>query len=153
MKSSGAGADHSGIAQALDSLEPDGVSGVLPRAPIVLLVDDSEDARALMAMFLRDDDFDVEEACNGLDGVELALSRWPDVIVIDVGLPDIEGFEVVRRIAAARGPSRAALIMCSANDSDANRARAIELGCCDFVAKPCSPNRLLAAVQAALSRR
>jgi two-component system cell cycle response regulator DivK len=119
--------------------------------PLILIVDDVRDNREGYAEYLRFRGFGVQEAGTGTDALELATRCQPDVIVLDMRLPDIDGTEVTRRLRSA-GFERTTIIAVSACVSRADVGAAIESGCDSFLPKPCLPdalvneiNRLLAA--------
>jgi len=97
--------------------------------------------------------YEVEAVARGADGAERAQSGRFDLVVLDVMLPDIDGFEVCRRIRGARGPARKVpVIMLSARGAELDRVRGLELGADDYVTKPFSLMELLARVASVLRR-
>jgi two-component system cell cycle response regulator DivK len=118
--------------------------------PLVLIVDDARDNREGYAEYLRFCGFRVAEAATGNEALEKAQRCAPDVIVLDMRLPDIDGTEVSRRLRAA-GLERMAIVAVSACVSSADVGAAIESGCDSFLAKPCLPDALVSEINRLLS--
>lgn len=116
---------------------------------LVLLVEDELNMRRFLHITLKHNGYRLAEAATGQDGMELARSRKPSVILLDLGLPDMDGIEVARAI---RKSSAAAIIVISARDSDEQKVLALDVGADDYVTKPFSPKELLARIRAALRR-
>lgn len=112
----------------------------------MLVVEDYGDARVLVAEHLRDSGFEVLTAADGETAVELALAHGPRVILMDLALPGIDGFEATRRIRAA-SKTPMGIVAVSAMSGAKARADATSAGCDGFIAKPCTPDALLEAVQ------
>jgi two-component system, OmpR family, KDP operon response regulator KdpE len=117
--------------------------------PRILLVDDEPAIQRAVAPLLRSRGYDVDIAATGADALRLAAGRSPDLVVLDLGLPDIEGTEVCRRL---RGASAMPIIVLSARGSEADKVQALDLGADDYVTKPFGPEELLARVRVALRR-
>jgi len=117
--------------------------------PRILLVDDEVSIQVTLAQALRSRGYDVEVAKNGSDALRLASERPPDLVVLDLGLPDIEGTEVCRRI---RGTSSVPIIILSARGSENDKVAALDLGADDYVTKPFGPEELLARIRVWLRR-
>ena len=115
----------------------------------ILLVDDEPAIQRALAPLLRSRGYLVEVAGTGADALRLADDATPDLVVLDLGLPDLEGTEVCRRI---RLTSRVPIIVLSARGSDADKVNALDLGADDYVTKPFSPEELLARIRVALRR-
>jgi DNA-binding response OmpR family regulator len=122
---------------------------VLP--PLVLIVDDFEDNRDMYADYLRFQGFRVAVADSGEDAVELARSLVPDVVVMDLSLPGIDGFEATRQIRATKHLEHVRVIALTGHSDRLNAPRAREVGCNDFIEKPCLPADLVARVRAQLA--
>jgi two-component system cell cycle response regulator DivK len=118
--------------------------------PLILIVDDARDNREGYAEYLRFCGFRVAEAGTGRDALDKAERSHPDVIVLDMRLPDIDGTEVSRRLRAAGG-ERTAIIAVSACVSRADVGAAIESGCDSFLPKPCLPDVLVKEINRLLS--
>jgi two-component system KDP operon response regulator KdpE len=121
----------------------------LTRAARILLVDDELAIQRTLAPLLRSRGYEVEVAGTGADALKFAALRPPDLIVLDLGLPDVEGTEVCRRL---RDDSKAPIVVLSARGADADKIAALDLGADDYVTKPFSPEELLARIRVALRR-
>jgi two-component system OmpR family response regulator len=119
-------------------------------AATVLVVDDEDAIRDLVAMTLRYEGFEVVTAATGIDAVALAEERRPDVVLLDIMLPDIDGHEVLRRMSAAG--DRAPILFLTARDAPEDRVRGLTLGADDYICKPFSIAELIARVHVALRR-
>lgn len=115
----------------------------------ILLVDDETSIQRAVAPLLRSRGYDVEIAGTGADALRVVADRAPDLIVLDLGLPDIEGTEVCRRI---RETLKVPIIVLSARGAEADKVNALDLGADDYVTKPFGPEELLARVRVALRR-
>jgi DNA-binding response OmpR family regulator len=119
----------------------------------ILVVEDDPSIRMGLEDTLAAKGYQVEVVGRGSDGAERALSGRYELVVLDVMLPDIDGFEVLRRIRGSRGPSRRLpVIMLSARGAELDRVRGLELGADDYVTKPFSLMELLARVASVLRR-
>ena len=115
----------------------------------VLLVDDEAPIIELVRGYLEREGMDVIEAADGAVGLELIRERSPDVVVLDVMLPGIDGFEVLRR---AREFSDAYVIMLTARAEEIDRIVGLSVGADDYLVKPFSPRELVARIKALLRR-
>jgi two-component system KDP operon response regulator KdpE len=115
----------------------------------VLVVDDETQIRRTVAINLHAHGFEVDMAETGEQGLDLAASRHPDVIVLDLGLPGIGGIEVIEGI---RGWSRVPIIVLSVRDTQADKVAALDAGADDYITKPFGMDELLARLQSALRR-
>lgn len=118
-------------------------------APRILLVDDEIAIQRALSPLLRTHGYEVETASAGSAAIRLAAEHHPDLIVLDLGLPDLDGTEVCRRI---RETSKVPIIVLSARTGEADKVRALDLGADDFVTKPFGPEELLARIRVALRR-
>jgi len=116
----------------------------------ILLIDDDEALCELLTEYLVGEGFGVESAHTGPGGVAKALSEAWDVIVLDVMLPGMNGFDVLKRIQAQ---SDAPVLMLTARGEDTDTVLGLELGADDYVAKPCSPRVLVARLRNLLRRK
>jgi DNA-binding response OmpR family regulator len=122
------------------------------RAPAhlrALVVDDEEPLVRLVASYLEREGFDVVSAGDGERAVELARELAPDVIVLDLMLPGIDGIEACRRI---RGFSNAYIVMLTARAEETDRIVGLSIGADDYLTKPFSPRELVARIKAMLRR-
>jgi two-component system KDP operon response regulator KdpE len=115
----------------------------------ILLVDDEVPIQRAVAPLLRSRGYDVETVGTGAEALKRARTQPPDLIVLDLGLPDIEGTEVCRRI---RTESAVPIIVLSARGAEADKVMALDLGADDYVTKPFGPEELLARLRVALRR-
>jgi signal transduction histidine kinase/ActR/RegA family two-component response regulator len=112
----------------------------------VLVVDDHEDSRTMLRLLLEQTGHEAVEAVDGIDGVQLALSRRPDVAIIDIGLPGINGYEVARRLRALPMSGTIALIALTGYGQDEDRRRALQSGFDRHLVKPVDAERLTQAL-------
>ena len=119
------------------------------RPPQILLVDDEVAIQRAVAPLLRSRGYEVEVAGIGKDAVSAAVGRRPDLIVLDLGLPDLEGTEVCRQI---RKESKAPIVILSARGSEQDKVAALDIGADDYVTKPFGSEELLARIRVALRR-
>ena len=117
--------------------------------PQILLVDDEASIQRAVGPLLRSRGYQVEIAGTGGEALRLVHDRPPDLIVLDLGLPDIEGTEVCRRV---RAQSAVPIIILSARGNEADKVQALDLGADDYVTKPFGPEELLARIRVALRR-
>ena len=112
----------------------------------ILVVEDQEDNRNIMRDLLTNSGFDVVEAINGIEGVALAEKLLPDLILMDIQLPGIDGYEATRQIKAKKELSSIPIIVVTSYALSGDDKKAYDAGCDDYVAKPFSPRKLLAKV-------
>ncbi|AWB06573.1 two-component system response regulator CreB (plasmid) [Azospirillum humicireducens] len=115
----------------------------------ILLIDDDPHIRDIVRFALKREGFAVIEAGDGVRGLALALGEAPDLILLDIGMPEMDGTEVCRRL---RRESRVPIIFLSSRDDEIDRILGLELGGDDYVTKPFSPRELTARVKAVLRR-
>ena len=116
---------------------------------LVLLVDDEPALVRALSLTLRASGWDVLTAARGQTAVRAAAEQRPDVIVLDLGLPDIDGVEVLRQV---RRSSRVPVVVLSARSGSSDKVRALDAGADDFVTKPFGVDELLARLRAAVRR-
>lgn len=114
---------------------------------LVLVVDDDSSIRKTVASGLKARHFDVVVASNGIEALQILQELKPSVVVLDLGLPDIDGIDVVRSV---RMQSKVPIIVLSADGSESRKVLALELGADDYVTKPFSIVELVARVRVAL---
>jgi two-component system response regulator ChvI len=123
------------------------------RQPFVLAVDDEEHITELLAMALGYHGFEVERAASGRAALAAVERRRPDLIVLDVMLPDLDGFDVARRLRQSEGAgTRVPVIFLTARDTTADKVEGLRLGTDDYVTKPFSIEELVERVKAVLRR-
>jgi two-component system, OmpR family, KDP operon response regulator KdpE len=115
----------------------------------LLLVEDDDDTRRALARDLGAHGFRVEEAVSGAEALLTWERRRPDIVLLDLGLPDIDGTAVVRRI---RGEATTPILVLSARDREHDKIEALELGADDYVTKPFALGELYARIRALLRR-
>ena len=121
--------------------------------PLVLVADDEEDIRALVAFRLRRAGYDVITAADGAEALTLATTRLPDLIVLDMMMPKATGLEVTRSLREQDSTRDIPVILLTARAQEADVASGFEAGADDYVKKPFSPMDLQLRVQALLERR
>ena len=114
---------------------------------IVLVVEDQDDNRRIVRDLLTSNGFTVVEATNGLEGVEMACTHHPDLILMDIQLSGIDGYEATRRIKTDPELRDIPLIVVTSYALDGDDKKAFAAGCDAYVAKPYSPRKLLAQIQ------
>ncbi|HMG26670.1 MAG TPA: response regulator, partial [Acidimicrobiia bacterium] len=116
----------------------------------VLVVDDEPQIRRALGINLRARGYDVDLAPDGEQALATAARTHPDVVVLDLGLPGIDGVEVIRGL---RGWSQVPIVVLSVRDAEGDKVAALDAGADDYVTKPFGMDELLARVRAALRRR
>lgn len=115
----------------------------------ILVVDDEERMARFIRLNLEHDGFQVIEAYRGMQAIQAMRDEMPDLIILDVMMPDLDGFEVLKMI---REISNVPVIMLTAKGEEDDRVRGLELGADDYVTKPFSPRELVSRVRAVLRR-
>jgi two-component system KDP operon response regulator KdpE len=116
----------------------------------ILIIDDEKQIRRVLTVVLTHHDYDVREAASGDEGLSLAAAWQPDLIVLDLGLPDIDGIEVIRRL---REWTQVPIIILSVREDESDKIEALDAGADDYVTKPFAMGELLARVRVALRRK
>lgn len=112
-------------------------------SPLVLVVEDFEDNRFMMRRLLEMSGYRVVEAVNGNQAVEAAASEQPDIILMDLSLPQLDGLAATRRIREQQGSRRVPIVAVSAHDSADFHAEALAAGCNEYVTKPIDFDQLV----------
>ena len=120
--------------------------------PRILLVEDNEDNRDMLSRRLIRKGYDVTLAVDGGEGVALALSLCPDLILMDMSLPVLDGWEATRQIKAASETSQIPVIALTAHAMSGDREKAVAAGCDDYDTKPVDLPRLLGKIEALLAQ-
>jgi DNA-binding response OmpR family regulator len=121
--------------------------------PVVLAADDDEDILELVAFRLERSGYTVLQARDGEQALELARTEKPDLAVLDVMMPKLDGFELTRRLRADEATNRMPIILLTARAQDTDVDRGFHSGADDYIRKPFSPQELSTRVQAILGRR
>ncbi len=121
-------------------------------APLVLVVDDVEDNRAMYVEYLQFQGFRTAEAVNGAEAVERATKLNPELVVMDLSLPVMDGWEATRRLKANPQTKNIVVIALTGHAEAAHAKKALDAGCDDFVAKPCLPDQLVEKIREHVSR-
>jgi len=117
----------------------------------ILVVEDQEDNRRIVRDLLSSRGFEIIEATDGLAGVEAAKRHTPDLILMDIQLPQIDGYEATRRIKADPDLAGIPIIAVTSYALSGDDQKALDAGCDGYVAKPYSPRKLLATIENFLS--
>jgi two-component system, OmpR family, KDP operon response regulator KdpE len=125
------------------------MSVVTPVSPLVLLIEDEAPMRKFLRSFLTGAGYRLIEAVTGQEALQLAAHHPPDVVILDLGLPDMDGQDVLREM---REWSKAPIIILSVRDQDLQKITALDNGADDYLTKPFSSGELLARIRAALRR-
>jgi two-component system OmpR family response regulator len=116
----------------------------------LLLVDDEDNLRSMLEAALRHSGFEVDPVANGRAALEAVEATKPDLVVLDVMLPDLDGFDVVKRLRS--GGDRTPVLFLTARDATEDRVRGLTLGGDDYLVKPFSLDELVARITAVLRR-
>jgi CheY-like chemotaxis protein len=119
--------------------------------PLVLIVEDQSDLRQLYAEHLTQSGFDVLEAGNGADAIHATTANLPDVVLMDLSLPIVDGWEATRRLKADAHTSHIPIVALTAHDGSGELQRATDAGCNWFVPKPCAPAALITELRRVLA--
>lgn len=120
--------------------------------PTVMIVDDSPTAVYLTSQALGEHGYDVIQAGDGEQALKIAIEKQPDIILLDVILPKLNGFHVCREIKAAPPTAHIPVIMITSKTRDRDRDWGLEQGADVYITKPVDPDELLAAVQGLMRR-
>ncbi len=121
----------------------------MERRPLILIVDDESRMRRFVRWNLETEGFEVIEAENAFEALEKVRTQMPDLVILDVAMPDMDGFEALQRI---REISDVPVIMLTVKDDEEDRIRGLDLGADDYVTKPFSPRELASRIRAVLRR-
>ncbi len=115
----------------------------------LLLIEDEEKIRKIIKIYLKNENFEIFEADHGAMGIRMFLSTKPDIIITDLGLPDMDGKDLIKTICEL---GQVPIIACSVRDDDSEIIAALNNGACDYVMKPFNPEVLLARINTNLRR-
>ena len=121
--------------------------------PLVLVAEDDEDILALVVFDLEDEGYEVLTARNGEDAIALAQERRPDLVLLDVAMPGLDGYEVTRRLRADAATSGTPVVLLTARAQVKDVIEGFEAGANDYVTKPFRPDELRTRLHAVLGRR
>jgi two-component system, cell cycle response regulator DivK len=113
----------------------------------ILVIEDQEDNRRILRYLLKSADYEVVEAVTGEDGVALAEQEPPDLILMDIQLPGLDGYEATRRIKGNQALRHIPIIVVTSYALSGDDVKAFEAGCDAYVTKPFNPRQLLAKIQ------
>ncbi len=119
--------------------------------PLVLVVEDDPYLRKFYVEYLSISGFEAIEAVNGAEAIECTSSRLPDVVLMDLGLPIVDGWEATRRLKQDARTASIPVVALTAHDGSGALQRARSVGCDWFVPKPCSPDALIAEIDRILA--
>jgi CheY-like chemotaxis protein len=134
----------------MDELLPDRTQR---ERPLILIVEDHSELRQLYAQELILSGFDVIEAGNGADAITHTSERFPDVVLMDLSLPVLDGWEATRRLKVDSRTAHIPIVALTAHDGSGELQRATRAGCDWFVPKPCEPQDLIEEVRRVLAAR
>ncbi|MFI2856466.1 response regulator transcription factor [Paenibacillus sp. JSM ZJ436] len=118
--------------------------------PRILIVDDDEKIISMLRRGLAFEGYEVHTAANGAEGLKMVLNEEPDAVILDVMMPQVDGFEALRRLR--EGGSRIPVLMLTAKDELENRVKGLDTGADDYLVKPFALEELLARIRALLRR-
>ena len=119
---------------------------------LVLVVEDYQDAREMYAAYLQFSGFDVAEAGNGVEAVEKATELLPDIVLMDLALPRMDGWEATRRLKGDPRTRHIPIVALTGHALAGHAEGAREAGCDSFVTKPCLPDALVAEIRRLLDQ-
>jgi len=119
---------------------------------LVLVVEDYQDAREMYSAYLQFSGYRVAEATNGLEAIEKAIALMPDIILMDLALPKVDGWEATKRLKADERTKHIPIVALTGHALAGFAEGAREAGCDAFVTKPCLPDALVAEIRRMLSR-
>jgi two-component system phosphate regulon response regulator PhoB len=118
----------------------------------ILVVEDDKDIHELIAFNLKQEDYEVLSSFTGTDGLEKAISQKPDLILLDIMLPEMNGLDVCRELKSKDKTANIPIVMLTAKNEDVDIITGLELGADDYITKPFSPRVLIARLRAILRR-
>ena len=118
--------------------------------PLILVVEDYDDAREMYVEYLTFTGFNVESATNGLEAIEMTQRLKPDLVLMDLALPKLDGWEATRRLKSDPATSNIPVIALTGHALAGHAERAREAGCDSFITKPCVPDELVAEISRVL---
>ncbi|HEY7569713.1 MAG TPA: response regulator [Gemmatimonadaceae bacterium] len=125
----------------------------IDRASTILIVEDNEDNRIVYSTMLRHFGFAVDEAENGAEGILKARTKLPDLILMDIAIPLVDGWEAVQRLKRDPVTAGIPIVALTAHAMPADREKAIQVGCDGYLAKPCEPRAVVEEVKRILASK
>ncbi|MDI6763737.1 MAG: response regulator [Thermodesulfobacteriota bacterium] len=113
----------------------------------ILVIEDNEQNLYLVNFILKKNGYEVIEARNGEEGIRLAIKDKPDLILMDIQLPDMGGMEATRRIRASKGDGRVPIVAITSYAMNGDRGRALAAGCTGYIEKPIDPETFMGEVE------
>ena len=123
------------------------------QSPLVLVVEDYQDAREMYAAYLQFSGYRVAEAANGLEALDKTRELMPDIILMDLALPKMDGWEATRRLKADEQTRHIPIVALTGHALAGHAEGARQAGCDAFVTKPCLPDALVTEIQRMLSEK
>ena len=120
---------------------------VVRERPLVLVVEDYQDAREMYAAYLQFSGFDVAEAGNGVEAIEMTQALLPDIVLMDLALPRMDGWEATRRLKNDERTRHIPIVALTGHALAGHAEGARDAGCDAFVTKPCLPDALVAEIK------
>ena len=117
--------------------------------PAILVIEDEKAIRNFVTATLEINSYKCHTAANGSQGMILAISKRPDIIILDLGLPDMDGIEIIKKV---REWSNCPIIVVSARSEDRDKIEALDLGADDYLTKPFSVDELMARIRVAIRK-
>lgn len=113
----------------------------------VLIIEDNEKNRYLTSFILKSEGFEVIEAVTGEDGVEMAIKEHPDLVIMDIQLPGIDGLEATRRIRASPATGKVTIVALTSYAMSGDREAAMKAGCDGYIEKPINPDTIIGEIR------
>src|SRR6266511_6075794 len=126
---------------------PSGGAAAPTQGPVIIVIEDEPDIRRFLRASLLSNGYRLVEATSGGEGLQAAETRQPDLVIVDLGLPDMDGLEVIRRI---REWTPVPIVVLSARGQERDKVAALDVGADDYVSKPFGAGELLARIRVAL---
>jgi len=118
----------------------------------ILIIEDEDDLRRMLRLNLKKEGYDILEAANGEDGLETAIHEKPSLILLDIMLPGLDGYEVCKSLKKNKNTEKIPVIMVTARNDETDIVSGLELGADDYIVKPFKPKVLIARLRTALRR-
>ena len=113
----------------------------------VLIIEDNDQNRYLFSLLLKNSNYAVEEAVNGRDGIDAAIRLQPDLILLDIQLPDIDGYEVARSLRKTDSLIDTPIIAVTSYAMTGDREKSIDAGCSGYIEKPINPESFITQIE------